>query len=113
VNDINAWLCNVWRALAHDPDGVAAAADWPCSELDLHSRGDWLFYRKGVTDWIEKLRGDPDFYDAKSAGYWLFGNSNWIGDNWSRSEHNARHDESGAAVAVVHADGLLEIAERK
>jgi len=103
VNDINAWLCNVWRAIHADPDGVAAAADYPVSELDIHARGDWLFYRPGVMEWVEKLRSDPAFYDVKSAAWWIWGNSCWIGDNWSRSTHNARHHQSGEAIGVVHA----------
>jgi len=71
VNDINAWLTNFWRALQADPDAVAHYADWPVSELDLHARGDWLFYRQSVAEWIERMRGDPDYYDAKSAGWWV------------------------------------------
>ena len=86
VNDLNGWLTNFWRALAADPEGVARAADWPVSELDLHSRGDWLFYRAGVDEWVERLRADPDFYDVKSAGWWAWGQSSWIGDNWGRKD---------------------------
>jgi DNA adenine methylase len=82
VNDLNGWLCNFWRALRADPDAVAHYADWPVSELDLHARGDWLFYRNGVAEWCERLRSDPDFYDAKSAGWWVWGQCCWIGTGW-------------------------------
>lgn len=40
INDINGWICNFWRALQSDPEGVAYFADYPVSELDLHARGD-------------------------------------------------------------------------
>jgi DNA adenine methylase len=60
-NDIDGWLVNFWRAVKADPDGVAEAADWPVSELDLHARGDWLFYRPDVADFIERMRADPEF----------------------------------------------------
>lgn len=87
VNDLNGWLCNAWRAIARDPDAVAEYASDPVSELDLHARGDWLFYRPGVDkEFVEWLRADPDFYDAKSAGWWVWGQSSWIGDNWGRRE---------------------------
>ena len=82
VNDINGWLCNFWRALQADPDAVADYADNPVSELDLHARGDWLFYREGVGDFIERLRSDPDYFDAKSAGWWVWGQCCWIGLAW-------------------------------
>lgn len=39
VNDINAWLCNFWRAVKAEPDAVAEFAADPVSELDLHARG--------------------------------------------------------------------------
>lgn len=82
VNDLNAWLTNFWRALQADPDEVARYADYPVSELDLHARGDWLFYRPGVAEFIERVRSDPDFYDAKSAGWWVWGQCCWIGTGW-------------------------------
>jgi len=86
VNDINAWLTNFWRALQHDPDGVAVAADYPVSELDLHARGDWLFYRAEAPQFVERLRSDPDYYDVKSAGWWLWGICQWIGADWNRRD---------------------------
>lgn len=79
VNDIDGHIANVWRALQADPDAVAAYADWPVLELDLHARGDWLFYREGAAEWAEQLRADPEFYDAKSAGWWVWFASCWIG----------------------------------
>jgi DNA adenine methylase len=82
VNDLNGWLCNFWRALQADPESVAIYADWPVSELDLHARGDWLFYRNGVAEFIERLRAEPDFYCAKSAGWWVWGQCCWIGTGW-------------------------------
>lgn len=82
VNDLNGWLCNFWRALQAEPEEVARYADWPVSELDLHARGDWLFYRDGVAEFIERLRSDQDYYDAKSAGWWVWGQCCWIGTGW-------------------------------
>lgn len=86
VNDINAWLTNFWRAVQRDPDGVAQHADYPVSELDLHARGDWLFYRSDALEFVERMRADPDYYDAKSAGWWVWGISQWIGSGWERNE---------------------------
>jgi hypothetical protein len=66
--------------LAHDPEAVAHHADWPVSECDLHARHSWLVgHRDAIT---AKLEGDPDWFDAKSAGWWVWGISCWIGSGW-------------------------------
>jgi hypothetical protein len=92
VNDVNGWLCNFWRALQADPEGVARYADWPVSELDLHARGDWLFYRPDVAEFIERMRSDPDYYDVKSAGWWVWGQCAWIGTGWGPEMRDQRKE---------------------
>lgn len=81
VNDLDCYLANFWRALAAAPETVAVAADWPVNEADLHARHRWLHKQTGFR---EKMRGDPEFFDAKIAGWWVWGLSCWIGDNWCR-----------------------------
>jgi len=79
VNDIDGLLCNFWRALQADPEAVAHHADWPVSELDLHARHRWLVDRRADT---EQLLANPEYYDAKAAGWWVWGISQWIGSGW-------------------------------
>jgi len=80
VNDADGFVSNFWRALQRDPDAVAEAADWIVSECDLHARHLWLLgQRERIT---ERLMGDPDFYDAKAAGWWCWGLNCWIGSGW-------------------------------
>lgn len=81
VNDIDCFLTNFWRALRDDPDGVAHWADYPVSEIDLHARHQWLVAQK---DFIEAMRRDPDYYDVKIAGWWVWGICAWIGNGWCR-----------------------------
>jgi DNA adenine methylase len=83
VNDMDCYLTNFWRALAASPDEVAFHADNPVNECDLHARHRWLKTQGGF---IEKMRTDPDYYDAKIAGWWVWGISAWIGDGWCRKE---------------------------
>ena len=84
VNDIDGMLCNFWRAVRHSPDAVAEFADWPVSEVDLHARHMFLVEeRAGLT---ERLLVDPDYYDARIAGWWAWGASCWIGDGWCSGE---------------------------
>lgn len=80
VNDIDAHLCNFWRAVQHDPEQVAHFADWPVNETDLHSRHKWLIRRK--PELLALLDADPDAYDARAAGWWVWGISCWIGSGW-------------------------------
>lgn len=47
---------------------------------DLHARHLWLIgQRERLT---ERLMGNPDFFDAKAAGWWAWGLSCWIGSGW-------------------------------
>ncbi len=79
VNDLDCYLSNFWRAVAHEPEAVAAYADWPCNEADLHARHTWLIGR----EWFrERMKAEPDFYDVKIAGWWVWGQSLWIGSGW-------------------------------
>ncbi len=80
VNDADGMIANFWRALQAEPEQVAHYADWPVNENDLHARHIWLVNRKaGLT---ERLEGDPDYYDAKIAGWWVWGICCWIGSGW-------------------------------
>ena len=80
INDADGFVANFWRAVANDPDAVAVHADNPVNECDLHARHLWLLgQRESITD---RLCGDPDFYDAKVAGWWCWGQCCWIGSGW-------------------------------
>lgn len=80
VNDRDGFICNFWRALAADPAAVARWAYWPVNENDLHARHAWLLARRGTL--TAQLEGDPDYCDAKIAGWWVWGISAWIGSGW-------------------------------
>jgi DNA adenine methylase len=80
INDLDGFICNVWRALAMAPSETAHYATWPNNECDLHARHLWLKeHRQALT---ARLMGDPDYYDPKMAGWWLWGIANWIGGSW-------------------------------
>ena len=81
VNDIDCYVANFWRAMQADPDAVCAAADNPVNEADLHARHYWLHRQ---LERVEQVKSDPDWSDARVAGYWAWGLSSWIGDNFCR-----------------------------
>jgi hypothetical protein len=97
VNDLDGLLCNAWRAIAADPDGVAEAASWPVCEADLHARHLALLRWREERQ-LEHLMGDPDFHDIRMAGWWLWGQSAWIGGGWC----------SGEGPWIVGDDGRIE-----
>ena len=79
VNDINCYLTNFWRAVQADPEAVAKWANWPVSELDLIARHKWL---RDQAETLERMKTDPEWYDAKIAGWWVWGACSWIGSGW-------------------------------
>jgi len=79
VNDLCGMVANFWRSVQRDPDVVAHYADWIVHELDLHARGDWLFCRPESKEFVERMRADEGYYCVKTAGYWCWFVSNWIG----------------------------------
>jgi len=80
INDKDGFVANVWRAMRDDPESVAFYADWPVNENDLHARHAWLVAR--TVDLRSQLEGDPDYYDPKIAGWWIWGQCAWIGSGW-------------------------------
>lgn len=97
VNDLDGFLCNAWRAIQRDPQGVAEAASWPVSEADLHARHLALLKWRPERQ-LEHLMGDPRWCDVEMAGWWMWGQSAWIGSGWC----------SGRGPWVVGADGRIE-----
>lgn len=88
VNDLDCYLANFWRATTIDPEAVADFADWPVNEADLHARHLWLVKNE---EFRERMKSEPDFYDARVAGWWVWGLCQWIGSGWcSRPEWTGR-----------------------
>lgn len=99
INDRDGMVSNFWRAVRSAPDAVAHHADWPVLEVDLHARHAWLIgQRESIT---ASLSADPDWFDAKAAGWWVWGACAWIGDGWcgdgrpSKKMPNLGHEGRG------------------
>jgi DNA adenine methylase len=80
VNDLDGYICNFWRAVQLDPEEVARHATNPVNECDLHARHAWLVQQRDTL--TARLMGDPEFFDAKIAGWWCWGICSWIGGGW-------------------------------
>ena len=80
VNDADSYVANFWRALQHAPEDVARWCDWPVNETDLLARHLWLVNEGRAR--IAGMEADPEFFDAKAAGWWVWGIASWIGSGW-------------------------------
>jgi len=75
---------------------VAHHADWPIHEADLHARARWCReHRESLT---ERLRADPEWYDTRAAGWWVWGQSTAIMGNWPEMPGGRPH--AGRRVGV-------------
>ena len=96
INDIDHWVANFWRAVKNDPAGVALHADNPVNEDDLTARHIWLV-KNAMPELAERIPADPDWYDAKVAGWWVWGLCSWIGSGWCAG--NGPWTEEGGKLA--------------
>jgi len=95
VNDLDGYVANFWRAVSSAPQDVAQWADWPVNENDLHARHLWLVEQKETLQ--SRLEGSPDYFDAKVAGWWVWGINVWIGSSFCSGQGpwQAIEDEQG------------------
>jgi site-specific DNA-adenine methylase len=105
VNDLDYYIANFWRAVQADPEAVAYWADYPVNECDLHARHVWLVQQQPTLKPL--LYNDPHAYDARVAGYWVWGVCQWIGSGWcsDRTEAEAvpnKRQRMGFSGAGVH-----------
>jgi hypothetical protein len=84
INDKDRFVANFWRAVQAAPEAVAVAADWPVSETDLEARHAWLVSEGAAR--LAALMADPDGFDARIAGWWVWGQCAWIGSGWCSGE---------------------------
>jgi len=90
INDADGFVANFWRAVSLDAAEVARHVDWPTNEADLIARHSWLV--RNASGLLQRLEADPDYYDAKVAGWWCWGACNWIGDGWCHGTGPWQHD---------------------
>jgi DNA adenine methylase len=90
VNDLDCYLANFWRSIANSPVDVATHADWPVNEADLMARHRWLMEQ---SDFRARMKADATFFDAKVAGWWVWGLCSWIGSGWCVQRRNGNQPE--------------------
>lgn len=100
INDLDGLVANFWRAIQRDPDETARWADNPVNEADLHARHAWIVRRLGTH--LARMMADPDYFDARMAGYWVYGMCSWIGSGFASGNGPwiSEEDEEGILTLV-------------
>lgn len=88
VNDADHYLANFWRSMRHDPEAVAHWCNEPVHEVELRARHKWLVMSTTAKEWHDLMEVNPDHYNAKIAGWWVWGISCWIGSGWCKCSAN-------------------------
>lgn len=97
ICDKDGFVANVWRSIKYAPDKVAEWCDWPVNHADLIARKGYLIRNERYL--IDNLTDDPEWYDYKLAGYWIWGASCWIGSSAITSRKNVPGiDNTGKGV---------------
>jgi DNA adenine methylase len=104
INDRDAMIANFWRSLQNDPEALADFADAPVNEADLHAKHMWL---AAQTNFQERMLTDPDFYDAKIAGWWVWGRCAWIAGGWCDFANiSAKTGRMGRSIPNMNFQGV-------
>lgn len=93
VNDLDCMIANFWRAVRADPEAVARYAVNPVIEVDMHARHGWLLNQKPA---LRELMEHPDRYDAKIAGWWVWGMCADIGGVWCSGDGSWHLADTGS-----------------
>jgi len=81
INDALGFVSNFWRSVKHNPQEVAKHLDRPVNENDLHAIH--LYLVNNIDELSARLEADIDYFDARIAGYWVWGMCAWIGAHFA------------------------------
>ena len=108
LGDVNGFIANFWRAVVHQHEAVAHAADYPVSHIDLGARHRWLMEQRDRLG--ESLRDPMWPGDAQVAGWWLWGQCAWIGSGWCEWAGQIPH-VSNAGMGIQAAGQIPHVSD--
>ena len=88
IADTSPHISNFWRSIQLDPLAVARWADYPSVHHDLRARNLWLA-NWARENWRRNF-DDPNYFDAKAAGWFAWGCSLWIGGGYGEGKSRQR-----------------------
>lgn len=111
VNDKSSLIVNVWRAIKHDPEGLASYIENKCPIFEVELRARQRYLTRRIEEIGASLLDDPKYYDVEAAAYWIGGISAYVGHSFPR-EDGARPHVTGHGKGVYslgRRDHLYEI----
>ena len=107
IGDLDCYIVNFWRAMKHNPNSVAEYAEHLNSQADMNARHIYLL---DARKWLsENVKKDPEYYDAKCAGYWVYGMSCWIGWGWTNEKYRGASKKNRASPVGIFSERLQDI----
>lgn len=91
VNDLDCFIANFWRSIRHAEDQVAKWCDQPINQADMEAAHKYLTRPEWKKEIALRLRDDPEFFDPKAAGLWVYGIAATIGGDWCNSDRFEWH----------------------
>ncbi len=100
VNDSNCFVTNFWRAVKAKPIQVLNEALHPLNEIEMKARHTAL--QDQADDLRTKLIMNTDWFDARLAGWWVYGICCSFGEAWMKNRYNQK--PSREALGLIRRD---------
>lgn len=98
IGDQNLYVANFWRCIKFQPDAVYEWQDYPVSHVDLDARHRWLTNPARTAELLAHLADAEWPGDAQVAGWWVWGQSAWIGSGWCEQSQIPHVTSAGQGV---------------
>lgn len=93
VNDADCLVTNFWRAAQRRPQLVVRHALAPLNEMEMRARHRAI--QQGRDQIQERLTADPQWCDARFAGWWLHGVCASFGEAWLHHRYGQKPSQKG------------------
>jgi len=100
VNDKDCIIANVWRALKDAPEETARIADDIVCHVDLMAKK--YYINSHQPELLLKMSNDPEYFDTKIAGYYIWASSCWIGSGLTCPTQIPHLDSKGMGIQATH-----------
>lgn len=98
IGDQNFYVANFWRCIKFQPEETYQWQDYPVSHVDLDARHRWLTEPQRTAELVANLADAEWPGDPQIAGWWVWGQSAWIGSGWCEQSQIPHVADAGQGV---------------